>query len=151
MHFSSSVRFFSLPSATTAGVLSYLVIDLLIEWAVSMVSDFSFSSFFSGSHDRFTPQFHLINLGLFSAEFFLVMVFYALIRPRFTSAVRARLVTIGFFLAFSFLFTGQMVNLGIYPPGAALLFILVTVVAFPAAVFAGTTVYDRKRKPEEHR
>jgi hypothetical protein len=80
---------------------------------------------------------------------FSVVAFYALIRPGLQYRIKAKLITITFFLLLFSLFIGQMVNFGIYPLKTAIVLLLSTIVSFSVSVFAGTFIYDLITKRDE--
>ena len=91
----------------------------------------------------FGPQFHGINLVLFSGEIFLVLVFYALIKRQYTSFLKPVLITGFYFVILSTLFLSQMINLCIYPIRTAVVFTISTLFSFPPAILAGAFIYNQ--------
>lgn len=130
--------------ATLVAVLAFVAIDAVLEYLIESIGGVSvLHTFETRMAEPYGVRFHAVNLGLFVAEMSLVMVFYALIRPRFTSRRSPALIAGAVFMLLISLFLGQMVNLGIYPLRTATLFLATTMPAFAASLTAGTYVYDR--------
>jgi hypothetical protein len=129
--------------ASLAMLLVYLLCDALVEYVVLRLTGVSVVRVFERvSNTAFGARFHAVNLVLFASEMLLVVIFYALIRPRFASRTTSVATTATFFLALIALFLGQMVNPDIYPWPAAAAFLASTAVAFPISVTVGALVYD---------
>lgn len=130
--------------STVASTLIFLLVDAALERLIDTVFGLSVLGTFEQHGNRiYGPGFHLVNLALFAGEMGLVMVFYAFIRTQFASLWKPVAVTTIFFLVLIGLFVGQMVNLGIYPPEAAVAMLATSSVAFPVAVAGGAVVYSR--------
>jgi hypothetical protein len=129
--------------STVAATLIFLLVDAALEGLIDAVFGLSVLGAFEEHGSRtYGSGFHMVNLALFAGEMGLVMVFFALIRPRFASLWKPVAVTTVFFLVLIGLFVGQMVNLGIYPLEAAVAMLATSSVAFPAAVVGGTLAYS---------
>lgn len=129
--------------ATLPMTLVYLCIDAALEWILAESVGISLLELLEQARGGpVRPGFHAYNLAMFAGEMLLVMFFYGLIRPRFASRWGAVIMTAAFFPAITFLFLGQMINLGIYPLRAGLVFMVVTMVDVPVTVAVGARIHD---------
>lgn len=137
------IHFASLFRAAVSAILVFLLSDTAVEFILYKLTGNSFLlNFEKMLNISYSIRFHLLNLTLFSMEMTGVMFFYAVLRSIFLSGKKPLLISIAFFLIFSGLFLGQMINLGIYPLLAALPFAISSLIGFPLAVLAGAMVYE---------
>jgi hypothetical protein len=129
--------------ATFPMMLVYLCVDAALEVVLAKSAGLSLLELLEQARGGpVRPGFHAYNLAMFAGEMLLVMFFYGIVRPRFTARWGAVIMTAAFFLAITFLFLGQMINLGIYPLRAGLVFMVVTMVDVPVAVAVGARIHD---------
>ena len=138
------IHYPGLLKAMIPSILAFILMDAVVEYSIVRVTGISFLSCFEQELQRqYDIQFHSLNFILFFGEMLFVMFFYVLIRPLFCSKFRPVVISTLFFAGFTALFLGQLVNLGIYPIKAALIFSISTLISFPVAIFIGATVYER--------
>ncbi len=145
------IHFTPLFQSTITAVLVFILLDAAVEQTGQCFFGLSLLPLFEKRLEiEYGARFQVINFALFSTQMLLVMLFYAALRLKFTSKLKPVIICACFFLVFIGLFLGQMVNLGVYPTEAALLFSISTLISFPAALFAGASVYE-KSIGTEHR
>jgi hypothetical protein len=130
--------------ATIPSVLTFIAVDAAVEWIAGKITGTTFLQLFEKTEaGTFGFRFHVVNLILFSLEIYLVMIFYSMVRNRFNSPVKPAFLTVVFFMVFTSLFLFQIINLGIYPLKAGIVFLTTIGIAFPGAVSTGAAVYER--------
>jgi hypothetical protein len=125
-------------------VLVFSLINSAAEYCCYKLSGISVVHTFEqkmGIH--FGRLFHAIELMLFGCETYMVFIFYALIRPAFTSTIKPALITIIFSLLGIAFFLGHIINLGIYPFKTGMVFLITTACAYPPSIFLGAFIYDK--------
>lgn len=128
---------------TLTSVLVFVIVDSAVESIAATLTGTTFLQLFEQTDtNSFGFRFQAINLALFTLEMFLVMLFYSLMRSRFSSPKKPTFFTMVFFIVLIILFLFQMINLGIYPLNAGIVFMITTIIAFPAAVSIGAAVYE---------
>lgn len=138
------IRFGALVQSTLSAILVFLLIDSAVEYVSFKITGFALLPFLEQTIKmNYGFRFHAVNVVLFSVEMLVVILFYAILRPSFKTCWKPVILCTCLFLLFFLLFLGQMVNIGIYPLKAALMVGLSTVIGFPAAVVAGSSMYDK--------
>ncbi|NLG17096.1 MAG: hypothetical protein GX556_07185 [Fibrobacter sp.] len=141
------INYKALLPATVPAILVCILLDAAVEYIFSRFTGISFLTFFEQKlHIQYGIRFYLLNFLLFSAEMFLVICFYAVLRTHFQSPVKPVIICSCFFIGFTYLLLFQMINLGIYPLTPALAFGVSTLVSFPGAVFTGASIYEWQKE-----
>lgn len=138
------IHFKGLFIATIPAILTFFLIDSLIEFIMVRIVGISFVKFFEQElHCHYGVQFYLLNLVAFSCEMLMVIFFYSSIRPLFISISKPVITSTLFFIFFTSLFLAQLVNLGIYPVKPAIIFCISTLFSLPIAIYVGANSYER--------
>jgi len=132
--------------SSLCAIMVFIACDSLVELLLDRLYGLSLlRAVGEASGATFGARFHLINLAFFTGQMALVMSCFALLREK-APAIRRPAVTVTLvFFALTALFTGQLVNLGVYPWKAAVALLVSTAAALPCAVAAGAWVYENGR------
>lgn len=121
-------------------VAVFIVLDLILEYFAGAVFGISAKEEFKNV--SFGPRFLIINFLFLFLEMALMISVYAIIRPRFSSRIKAALVTSGIFLIYTLLFTTHFVNFGMLSIQMFVMFTLFCLIELPAAILVGTLSYS---------
>ena len=117
----------------------FVILDFGMEYIV--IKFFGISVLKHLEQGPFGIRFHVVNLLLIFLEMLLIMYVYTIIRPGYSSNIKAGLVTSALFILFTALLMAFLVNIGVFTVATWLLFLLFYMIELPVAVLLGAAVY----------
>ena len=126
-------------------MVTFIIVEFLIEIILLRPYGISESVFITELKPPLAGAMHtILNLIIFILLMSVIITVHVALRPRFSSDIKAALVTSSIFLAVIFLLVANLVNLGFFPWKLGLLVCLFNLIKLPIAIMAAALAYSAR-------
>jgi hypothetical protein len=126
-------------AANTRAFAAFIAMDFLLEYLIESLLSIRVKDLLTQAD--FGPGFTITYFAMLYIGLTLILIIYALVRPRFKSRWRAGLVTGGIMYLYTGLFMTQMLNFGLMPTKLFAISAAVNSIELPIALFVGIVSY----------
>ncbi len=138
------IHFGAIFHSTMAVIPIFIIVNSVTEYLCLQLTGISVAhSFELKLGVAFGFRFHMIELGIFSCETFMIFFFYALIRPSFNQTMQPAIIVSIFSLLGIAFFLCHMMNLAIYPIKIASVFLVTTACSLSPSIIIGAFIFDK--------